>query len=256
MARQCMVAVYDSRDTAEQAYRAVREAGVPEDHIRLSDRADTTTDNSTGATDSTRTSEPGFLDWLFGSGVPEEHQHAYASRFSQGHAALSVYVDDAPSIAGTSNVESILEQYHPVDLQFDTEQQASTPDKVGEEQFGSGSQTEQVIPLPEEELKVGKRATEQVKRVRTYVVQEPVQQNVTLHDERVVIERRPSTTATAGEPVEREYEIREHHEEPVVEKQTKAGEEIVVRKEESDRTEQIRDTVKKTKADIDTAKRK
>jgi len=255
-----MVAVYDSRDTAEQAYRAVREAGVPEDHIRLSDRAGTTTDNYTGATESTRTdtSEPGFLDWLFGSGVPEEHQHAYASRFSQGHAALSVYVDDAPSIAGTSNVESILEQYHPVDLQFDTEQPASTAGNVGQQQFGSGTQTEQVIPLPEEELKVGKRATEQVKRVRTYVVQEPVEQDVTLHDERVVIERRPSTatTATAGEPIEREYEIREHHEEPVVEKQTKAGEEIVVRKEESDRTEQIRDTVKKTKADIDTPKRR
>lgn len=141
-------------------------------------------------------------------------------------------------------------------MQFDAEQRASTADNVGQQQFGSGSQTEQVIPLPEEELKVGKRATEQVKRVRTYVVQEPVQQDVTLHDERVVIERRPSTTATAGEPVEREYEVREHHEEPVVEKQTKAGEEIVVRKEESDRTEQIRDTVKKTKADIDTPKRR
>lgn len=79
-----------------------------------------------------------------------------------------------------------------------------------------GAEREQVIPLPEEELKVGKRATETVKHIRTYVVEEPVQKDVQLRDERTTIERRPATGAVAGQPAEREYEVREIHEEPIV----------------------------------------
>lgn len=121
----------------------------------------------------------------------------------------------------------------------------------------AAGQTERVIPLPEEELKIGKRATEQVHRVKTYVVEEPVRENVQLHNERVTIEKRPATSANSGQPVEREYEVREHHGEPVVEKQTRAGEEVVIRKEADDRTERISDTVRKTKVDIgSTAKRR
>jgi len=41
------------------------------------------------------------------------------------------------------------------------------------------------------------------------------------------------------------------HEEPVVQKDVRAGEELVVHKEATERTETIADTVKKTKADID-----
>jgi uncharacterized protein (TIGR02271 family) len=165
---------------------------------------------------------------------------------------LSVLVDDAPSIAA-STVEDILDRYDPLDLRVENEgagMSAATLNS-GAVDSDSGRRAERVIPLPEEELKVGKRATEQVRRVKTYVVEEPVERDVTLHDERVTIERRPATTAAAGEPVEREYEIRERHEEPMVEKQMRAGEELVVRREAADRTEHVSDTIRKTKADID-----
>jgi uncharacterized protein (TIGR02271 family) len=114
-----------------------------------------------------------------------------------------------------------------------------------------GTEREKVIPLPEEELKVGKRATETVKHLRTYVVEEPVQKDVRLREERTVIERRPATGTATGQPMEREYEVRELHEEPVVQKDVRAGEELVVRKEATERTERVADTVKKTRVDID-----
>src|SRR4051812_37490525 len=111
MQGQCVVAVYESRDAAEQAYRAICEAGIPRDRVRLSGTEATSLGSAEGGTNSVRgeTSERGFLDWLFGSNVPEEHQRAYNSRISGGHAAVSVYVDDAPSIANTTTVENILE---------------------------------------------------------------------------------------------------------------------------------------------------
>jgi uncharacterized protein (TIGR02271 family) len=130
----------------------------------------------------------------------------------------------------------------------------SSTSATGQDYSNSGTQSEQVIPLPEEELEVGKRATERVQRIRTYVVEQPVQKDVQLRDERTVVERRPATGAAQGMPAEREVEIREIHEEPVVQKQVLAGEELVVRKEATEHTERVADTVKKTKADVDSRK--
>ncbi|WP_210183054.1 YsnF/AvaK domain-containing protein [Bradyrhizobium sp. CCGE-LA001] len=161
-------------------------------------------------------------------------------------------------MADLDRIEGVLQQYNPVEVH---EENAERSSAVGSGLPGSAAgqtgysaqdvEREKVIPLPEEELKVGKRATETVKHIRTYVVEEPVQKDVRLRDEQTVIERRPATGAATGRPTEREYEVRELHEEPVVRKDVRAGEELVVRKEATERTERIADKVKKTKADID-----
>ncbi|MCA1378781.1 hypothetical protein I6F16_35050 [Bradyrhizobium sp. IC4060] len=46
-----------------------------------------------------------------------------------------------------------------------------------------------------------------------------------------MVERRPATGVATGQPLEREYAMRELHEEPVVQKDVRAGEELVVRKD-------------------------
>jgi len=253
MQGQCVVAVYNSRDDAEQAYRAVLGSGVPEDHVRLSNQQR----SPVGAG-----SEGGSIwDWLFGSDVPEDDRRLYEGHMARGKAALSVLVD-APSMADLDRVEGLLQQYNPVEMHEDNVGGSTSVGSGGPryamgqaEHAGQGGEREQVIPLPEEELKVGKRATETTKHIRTYVVEEPVQKDVQLRDERTIIERRPATGAAQGQPMEREYEVREVHEEPVVQKDVRAGEELVVRKEAAERTETVADTVKKTKADIDKAGR-
>jgi hypothetical protein len=113
---------------------------------------------------------------------------------------------------------------------------------------------EQVIPVTSEELSVGKRATERRYRIRTYVVESPVEKEVTLRDERVIVEHRPVSGAaatTAQMPHEREFEVVERHEEPVVEKRTRNVEEVVVRTDASERTETVRDTVRQTRVEVE-----
>ena len=110
---------------------------------------------------------------------------------------------------------------------------------------------EQVIPLPKEELKVGKRVTETIRHIRTHLVEEPVEREVRLQDERMVIEKRPATVRAGGTLAERDYEIHERHEEPVIEKATQTDEELVVRKEAKERTERVRDKVRTTKAEVE-----
>jgi hypothetical protein len=111
---------------------------------------------------------------------------------------------------------------------------------------------EQVIPVVKEELEVGKRATERRYRVKTYVVEHPVEKTVTVRDERVEIEHRPiSRTGDLRMPQEREIEVVERHEEPFAEKRVTGAEEIVVRKEVVERPETVRGTVRETKVDVE-----
>jgi uncharacterized protein (TIGR02271 family) len=120
---------------------------------------------------------------------------------------------------------------------------------------GNGSAREEVIPLSEEELQVGKRTVDRgTTRIRRYVVEKPVEQNVSLQSEKVTVERRQpiGTTANpgAGAFEERIVEVRETAEEPVVSKTAHVAEEVVVGREATERTETVRDTVRREDVEI------
>jgi stress response protein YsnF len=233
---QCLVAVYPSRSEAEQALRAAVGSGIPSGNIRISG-ADT---------------ERHVWDWLFDSNyVPERDKAYYRAHHAEGRTALSVQLDGGASPARIDAVEQILERYHPVDVHVETEGEGSIASgqavKAGPVARATTGE-EQIIPLPKEELKVGIRAADRVRYIRTYVIEEPVEKEVSLSDEEVIIEKRPATrtAAAAGDISERAYEFHERHEEPVVEKTTLADEELVVRKEAKQHTERVRGTVRRT----------
>jgi len=115
------------------------------------------------------------------------------------------------------------------------------------------SQAEEVIPLAEETLIVGKQTvTSGTTTVRRFVVETPVEQQVSLYDERVIVERRkPVTDAATGETLtEVTVEMIETSEVPVVGKGVKVREEVVVRRERTSRVETVRDTVRRDEIEI------
>ena len=114
----------------------------------------------------------------------------------------------------------------------------------------------ETIKVMEERLRVGKREVAGgAVRVRSYVVERPVEEQVRLHEERVTVERhpvdRPVTGAEASAFQERTIEARATSEEAVVGKEARVVEEIGIRKEASDRTETVRDTVRSTKVEVE-----
>lgn len=112
---------------------------------------------------------------------------------------------------------------------------------------------EEVIPLGEEVLEVGKRTVNRgTARIRRFVVETPVEQQVTLLSERVVVERRrPVTDKVTGEVLtEVTVEVTETEEMPVVEKRVRLREEIVVRTERSRRVKTVRETVRRDEVEI------
>ncbi len=113
---------------------------------------------------------------------------------------------------------------------------------------------DEVIPLAEEQLEIGKRTVDRgTTRVRRYVVEKPVEETVTLHGERVTIERRQpieAGAASGGAFEERTVEVRETEEVPVVGKTARVVEEVAIRKEATERTETVKDTVRREEIEV------
>jgi uncharacterized protein (TIGR02271 family) len=116
-----------------------------------------------------------------------------------------------------------------------------------------------VIPLGEEVLEVSKRTENRgTARVRRYVVETPVERQVTLLSEKVVVERRrPASDEVTGEVLtEMTVEVIETEEVPVVGKRTRLREEIVVRTERAQRVETVHETVRRDEVEIQQPGRK
>jgi stress response protein YsnF len=108
----------------------------------------------------------------------------------------------------------------------------------------------------EENMEVGKRTVERDGvRVRSRVVEKPVEENVRLREERVNVERnpvdRPADRDDLANFQERDIELTERAEVPVVNKEARVVEEIRVSKDVSEREETVRDTVRRTDVDVE-----
>lgn len=112
-----------------------------------------------------------------------------------------------------------------------------------------------VIPVVEEQLRVGKRETDRGRvRVRSYVVETPVTEQVSLREEHVHVERRPvDRPLTDADDAfrERTIEAVEHSEEAVVSKEARVVEEITVNKEVDQRQETVHDTVRRQEVEVE-----
>jgi uncharacterized protein (TIGR02271 family) len=132
---------------------------------------------------------------------------------------------------------------------------ASTTQQAGQTRQLKEGQT--AIPVVEEELQVGKREVERGGvRVRTEVQEKPVEEKVNLREEHVRVERRPVDRPASEADINRArqggtIEVREKAEQPVVQKQARVVEEVVVGKEATQRTETVRDTVRRSDVEVE-----
>ena len=119
----------------------------------------------------------------------------------------------------------------------------------------------EVIPVGEETLNVGtRRVAGETTRVRRLVVETPVEQDVALREERVVVERRRPTgaasSATQGILTETAIEMSDSFEVAEVWKSVRVTEEVVLRREVTERHETVRDTVRRDEVVVEQARRR
>ncbi len=102
--------------------------------------------------------------------------------------------------------------------------------------------------MAEEQINVGKRLVESGHtRVRRFVVEKPVDANITLHEEHVEVIRHAISNpanVTDTDWSDKTIEVTDTMEEAVVNKTAHLIEEVVIRKQGSDRTQTVHDTIR------------
>jgi uncharacterized protein (TIGR02271 family) len=287
--RRLVTAFFDSRTDAEEAISRLHAAGIARDGIRLTPSEQSSGTSSGTGNQSFPEASAGLWDSLRDLFLPDEDRHTYAEGLRRGGYLVSVQASDddyervidilddegtididerssawrSESWTGTSDVLSGSTANLTTGSSTTSGTAASTGSALGAAAMNTASERttgerDEVIPVAEEQLHVGKRDVSHGRvRVRSYVVERPVSEQVNLREERVDVERRPVSGTTqagtiSGDPFqERTIEVEERREEAVVSKEARVVEEVVVRKDVEQRTETISDTLRKTEVDVE-----
>jgi len=230
-----VVAVFDEYNEAQSAVNELLVAGFGKNEIKLS-----------GKESAPRAK--GFFQSLFGKPQEDKDIRLYDEAVKHGNFVVT-------AIAGTeekSDIASeVMKHHHPVDLD----------ERSGEwlgNQSAPPSREARTIPVIEEEVKIGKREVQRGGvRIFQRVSETPIEEEVTLREERVVVERSPvdrrASEADLGAFKEGMTELREKAEEAVVSKTARVVEEVRVGKEVTERKQKIKDTARRTEVDVQRA---
>ena len=260
MATRTLTAMFKTRAEAEKAGQMLAsQLHLTQGTIRVSPGTSAT---DAGYNKADPYAEKGFFGSIKDMLLPDEDRHAYAEGMRRGSVLLNATVDETQ----VTQASSVLEQSGALDLDAQeaswrqsgwTGYDATAHNAVRTAAPAAATgQTDDTIKVMEERLVVGKRAVEAGgMRVRAYVIERPVEAQVQLHEEHLTIERhavnRPVTAADASAFAEKTIEAHATREEAVVAKDVRVVEEIGLKKEAADRTETVRDTVRKTEVEVE-----
>lgn len=271
-----VTALFDSRTEADAARTRLTQSRIDADNVRIVDQSYSSGGSGSGDQDR------GFFDSLKDFFIPDEDAHAYREGVNRGGYMLCAQVDEDQA----DEAIRILDEAASVDFDQRQEQWRSEgwtgfagrtdtgafagagmgasgqgamlgDTESRRDRTSSNAVEEQSIPIVEEQLKVGKREVARGgARVRSYVREVPVHEQVNLREEHVSVERRPvDQKLEAGRDNDvfrdRTIEMTETAEEAVVAKEARVREEVVVKKTSDEHVETIDETVRRTEVDVD-----
>jgi uncharacterized protein (TIGR02271 family) len=268
MKNQTVVGIFNTATEAQNAVKQLAAAGFELDFVdvsQASSSASSTSDNYTNTSDTaaeavgdaagrTKDSVGGFFSSLFGGDNDEADTYAQVTR--SGHSLVTVHVDTAEQArqaadvldnAGALDVDSKAAEYG-VSNSY-TAGRAATAQPT----TNTDGLTAEVI---EENLQVGKRVEQTGGvRLRSRIVEKPVEASVRLREEHVTVQRTPvnraATEADFTAFKEGDVTLTESAERAVVGKEAKVIEEVSLGKQVTEREEVIHETVRNTEVDVE-----
>lgn len=245
-----VVGIFDSKEEARDAMNELVKKGFIKEDIDVSNRKKV---NETVAAANTDTnvgdSISNFFSNLFNDDDYTANTYTEVARETEG--IVTVQTDTKEKAAQAAE---ILDDNGAIDIDERAakyrQQYAKTEGKR------TAADGEMTIPVVEENLQVGKRAVETGGvRVRSRIIEKPVEETLRLREEHVVVDRRPvnraATAADFDNFKEGDIEITERAEKAVVGKEARVVGEVAVGKTVEEREKTITDTVRKTEVDVD-----
>lgn len=260
---QTVVGLFDSASEAQAAVQALTSGGFTETQIDLANRGSQTDTRS--STDSYYTGEntsdsiSGFFSSLFGGS--NDDAKSYSTVASNSNSIVTVHAESAEQ---ANRAAEILDQHGAIDVDERYSQYSSqttgattgTATNFTDTTARTSAEGDISVPVIEENLAVGKRTVEGGSvRLRSRVVERPVEESLRLREEHVFVQRNPvnrqATEADFNTFREGDITVTEHSEVPVVAKEARVVEEVSLGKETSERVETITDTVRRTDVEVE-----
>jgi len=251
-----VIAIFDNFEQAREAASNLYSNGFNDSSVDLSVQdpgqksGSTTGGNYSDADRNNRNdndSVGSFFDNLFGS--DNEDSRKYSETGRRG----TIVTVHAKSHDEANKASRILDQYGAMDVNESYEKNKRGDKSQTESAHRSDSES---IPVIEEELQVGKREVETGGvRIKSRIIERPVEEKIRLRSENVTIDRKPADRAATKEEMdnfkEGTVEVRETSERPVVNKDSRVVEEVNLEKNVTERDETIKDTVRGTKVETE-----
>ena len=253
-----VIGLFESRSVADQVVQELKDNGFKGNNINRFEGDQGDIENE-----------------LEREGVTDADASYYAEGLRQGGALVSVrtednHVDEAVEImnryAGTEDADGLADDTEyvadetPAMGVADTETVGTSADVTDRSATDRGTVTadgdDTRLDVVEERLRVGKREVQRGgMRVRRVVSERPVEEQVTLRDETIRVDRQKVDRTMNGDNAdlftEKTYEFTETDEEAVVAKETHVVEEVVVGKDVENRTETVKGTVRRADVEIE-----
>ena len=265
MAYEKVVAVYDTAAHAESAAAALRAGGFSAADISIIDQQ-RLREHKAELKDSNETR--GIWRHLFGHDVHEHEAAVYNQALATNGVVLTARVIDSE----VAHAVGILNSARPVDIndravttgvataaRVDAVERKLAAVPLAASQAVAVSPklaqaSEGVLRLAEEQLQVGKQMVETGEtRVRRYVTEREVKQDVSLHEEHAEILRRAISEPIAGEIdwADRTLHVVETAEHALVSKTARIVEEVELRKLGSDHVETVAEKLRRQQVEIE-----
>jgi len=240
-----VVAIYNTIDEAKNAAGELIRNGFNQDDVDVS--------SGSAYVDDTREHESGvsrFFKNLFGNNESERY-----TRAAERGSVVTVHTHSADDAEKASR---LLDEYGAIDVDDNYKHVTDTGD-YRDERGERSNDLNKVIPVIEEDIKVGKREvpTGGV-RIRSRIVEKPVEENLRLRHEHIHVERnkvdRPATEAEMSNFKTGTEEFTEHKEIPTIQKDSRVVEEVSLAKTVDHRDQTVRDNVRRTEVDVEDIK--
>ncbi len=241
---QTVVGFFDDTDAAQSAVQQLVSGGFDRDTIDISSG---TNRSNISTTDRDGDSEGGivrFFKNLFGDDDDE------ATRYSNvGMNSKCIVTVHAKSSDEAERAADLLDDNGAVDVN----ERAAQYEKNG---AYDNTDNDRTVNRIEENLEVGKRTVEGGGvRVRSRIVEKPVEESIRLREEHVTVDRNPVDRVASNDEIanfqDSDIELTERSEVAMVNKEARVVEEIRINKDVNERDETVRDTVRHTEVDVE-----
>jgi stress response protein YsnF len=254
--RQTVFGIFDKASEAQNAVKHLMDQGFTQNEIDVHstrEGAETSkTKTETKSKPKERNSD-GYMNFFSNLFAGDDDTARTYSDVARRGSVVTVHTSSAED---SERAAEILDRFGAIDVN-EKAAKYRAEGTFGTNQTGNMGNTADAnsIPVIEEEMEVGKRRVETGGvRLRSRIIERPVEETLRLREEHVNVERnpvdRPATDADLQNFKEGETTFTEHAEKPVVNKEARVVEEVNLNKETKDRERTIRDSVRKTEVDV------